>query len=85
MTKLTMSKTLEVFDEDNIKSGDILRCRPKGYAEKITVMVKEVSPFELIALSLTHELIVSKSHFLTIKPSDVDSLQVEIVLKGDVN
>lgn len=83
MIKLTESKTLEVFDENNIKAGDILKCKPNGMADKLTVMVKEVSPFELTVFSLTHELRTSKTYYFTIVPSEVERSQVEIAWKSN--
>lgn len=82
MTKLTESKTLEVFDENNIKTGDILKCKPSNMADKLTVMVTKVSPFELTVLSLTHELKTSKPYYFVVKSSEVDRLQVEIAWKS---
>ena len=83
MTKLTESRTLEVFDENNIKVGDILKYKPGNMTGKLTVMVTEVSPFELTVLSLTHEIRVSKSHYFVIKPSEVERSQVEIAWKSN--
>lgn len=82
MIKLTKSKTLEVFDENNIKAGDILTYKPTGIGDTLTVMVKEVSPFELTVLSLTHELKTSKTYYFYITPSEVERLKVNIAWKS---